>query len=220
MSHRLVRRALSALIITIVVTGLAAAALSAGAFAGFQRRATDALFPSAKTDPRVVVIGMDQKSERVLGQLPWPRSVHAQLANQLAKAGVAGVVWDVVFGGPAKNPADDLAFAAALRNLPAAVLAETGRLGSGSDPSLDQLTGVAGPEPLLAAAASGLAHAEVLPDPADGVVRELPAVVEQGGGSLLPALSLAALQAVHGEHGPPAVRLDGVRAAGRFIPTE
>src|ERR1700676_4529220 len=132
MRRRVLRRAAIALAVAVIVTGLAALGLGAGAFAGFQRRASDALFPSAKTDPQVVVVGMDQKSERALGVPPWPRSVHAQLATQLAKAGAAAVIWDVVFGGPAKNPADDDAFAAALRGVPTAVLAVTGNLGRGS----------------------------------------------------------------------------------------
>jgi adenylate cyclase len=220
MSHRVLRRVASALVVAVVVTGLAVAGLAAGAFAGFERRASDALFPSAKTDPRVVVVGMDQKSERALGVPPWPRSVHAQLAAQLAKAGAAAVVWDVVFSGVSKNPADDDAFAAALQGLPTAVLAETGRLGPGSDPSLDKLTDVAAPDPQLAASASGLAHAEILADPADGVVRLLPLVVEQSDGTLVPSLSLAALRTLHGEHGPLTIHPDGVQAAGRFIPTE
>ena len=222
MSRRVLRRAVSALTVAVVVTGLAAAGLGAGAFAGFQRRASDALFPSAKTDAKVVVVGIDQKSERDprLGPAPWPRSVQAQLATQLGKAGAAAVVWDVVFMGPSRDPADDAAFAAALGALPTAVLAETGRLGAGSDPSLDQLSDVAAPEPRLAAAASGIAHAEVLPDPADGAVRVLPLVVEQADGTLVPSLSLAAFRMLHGERGPLTVSPNGVEAGGRFIPTE
>jgi adenylate cyclase len=220
MSRRVLRRVASALAVAVVVTGLAVAALGPGAFAGFQRRASDALFPSAKTDPRVVVVGIDQKSEQVLGPAPWPRSVQAQLAMQLGKAGAAAVVWDVVFGGASRDPAGDAAFATALGALPTAVLAETGRLGAASDPSLDQLSDVAAPDPPLAAAASGIAHAEVLPDPADGVVRVLPLVVEQAGGTLVPSLSLAAFRTLHGERGPLTISPGGVEAAGRFIPTE
>jgi adenylate cyclase len=219
MNRRMLRRVACALIVAVIVTGLAAAGLSAGAFAGFQRRASDTLFPSAKTDPRVVVVGIDQKSERVLGPAPWPRGIQAELASQLGKAGVGAVVWDVVFGGPSTNPADDAAFTAALRSLPNAVLAETGRLGRASDPSLDQLTTPAAPEAPLAAAASGLAHAEVLPDPADGVVRVLPLVVEANT-TLVPSLSLAAFRALHGERGPLTISPKGVVAGGRFIPTE
>ena len=220
MRRRVLRRVAIAMAIAVVVTILAAAGLSAGAFAGFQRRASDALFPSAKTDPQVLVVGMDQKSERALGVPPWPRSVHAQLADQLAAAGAAAIVWDVVFGNPSSHgPADDSTFAAALQGRPT-VLAEKGTLAPGSDPTLDKLTQLDPSYTPLAAAASGIAHAQILPDPADGVVRILPLVVEQPGGALTPSLSLAALRAMHGETGPVTIRPNGVQAAGRFIPTE
>lgn len=217
MSRRVLRRVACALGVAVVVTALAAVGLGAGAFGGFQRRASDTLFPSAKTDSNVVVVGIDQKSERVLGPYPWPRSVQAQMAAQLAKYVPGAAVWDIVFSG-SKVSADDAAFAAALRGLPSAVLAETGRLGPGSDPTLDTLTDLSTPTPALAGAA--VAHANILLDPADGVVRVLPLVIEQPGGTLIPSLSLAALRTLRGEQGPLTIGRDGVQAAGRLIPTE
>jgi adenylate cyclase len=218
MQRRTIRRIASAVAVALIVTGLAAAGLAVGAFAGFQRRASDALFPSAKTDPRVAVVGIDQQSERAIGPYPWPRAVQAQLAARLAQDGAKVVVWDVVFAGET-NPSNDGALAAALHALPAGVIAETGRLGSGPDAGLDELSQPDQPLPSLAAASS-IGHAEVLPDPTDGVVRELPAVVENANGTLIPSLSLAAFQALRGQSGPVTVRPDGVVAAGRFIPTE
>ncbi len=217
MSRRTLRRVATALAVAVVVTGLAAAGLSAGAFSGFQRRASDAVFPSAKTDPKVVVVGMDPKSERVLGLPPWPRRVQAQLGAAIGKAGAAAVAWDVVFLG-AKD--GDAALGATLGALPNAVLAETGSLGAGSDPTLERLSDVNPPGSQLAGAASAVAHAEVIPDPADGVVRVLPLVVEQADGTLVPSLSLAAFRALHGERGPLTITPKGVEAGGRFIPTE
>ncbi len=220
-SHRrAVRRVASALVITIVVTAIAAVGLAAGAFAGFGRRATDALFPSAHTSSQVVVVGIDQRSESAVGQFPWPRAKEAQLADQLAAAGAKVVVWDVVFAGASKSgPADDAAFEAALRHSPAAVFAETGGLKRGPDPGLEQLENADQPEGAIASEGV-VAHANVLPDPVDGVVRTLPLVVEDANGTPIPALSLAALQAYQGDTSPVTVQRDGVQAAGRFIPTE
>ena len=96
MRRRTVRRLVETAAITAVITLLAAAGLSANAFAGFDRRASDSLFPSARRDPHVVVVGMDAKSVAALGNTPWPRSVHARLARQFAAAGVRAAVWDVV----------------------------------------------------------------------------------------------------------------------------
>ena len=220
MQRRVLRRIVSAVAVAIVVTALAAAGLAVGAFAGFQRRASDSLFPSAKTDPQVVVVGIDQKSEQAIGPYStWPRTIQADLASRLAEAGAKVVVWDVVYAGQS-NPANDAAFAAGLRTLPAAVLAETGRLSPGPDAGLSELTQVSQPLPELAAAATAVAQAQVLPDPTDGVVRMLPLVVEKPNGILIPSLSLAAFQALRGQTGPVTIRPDGVVAAGRFIPTE
>ena len=47
-----IRRILSILALTVSVTAIAAIGLSADVFAGFQRRATDALFPAAPDDLR------------------------------------------------------------------------------------------------------------------------------------------------------------------------
>ncbi len=194
-----------------------------GAFSGFQRRASDALFPSAATSPQVVVVGIDQRSERALNAaFPWSRATEATLADQLAAAGARAVVWDVVFIGPSRDgAADDAALEAGLRSLPATVLAETGGLKPGPDPGLDALAGPTGPyAPIADAAGNTVAETEVLPDPADGVVRTLPLVVELQDGTLVPSLSLAALRALHGDTSALTVQPNGVQAAGRFIPTE
>jgi len=208
-------------VITVVITGLAALGLSADAFSGFERRATDALFPSARTDPEVVVVGIDNKSLQAIGPLPWRRNVQAALADQFAASGVRTAVWDVVFGGEGREPADNAEFADALSNLDAPVLAEqiTTRR-SDVDPTLPAATVDAAPfEQLLDGTGAVTAHAEVTPDPVDGVVRALPAVVDQDG-TLVPSLSVAALRSASGETGPVVIRPDGLQVGGRFVPTE
>jgi adenylate cyclase len=219
--RRGLRRVVEAVAVTAAITALAALALSADAFAGFQRRASDALFPSAKTDRDVVVVGIDNASLQEIGPLPWRRSVHAELARRFADADVQAAVWDVVFGGQGVDPADNADFAAALAELPGAVLAEQiSTRPSERDPSLLEAQAEAAPlEQLVEGTGATVAHAEVTPDPADGVVRSLPAVVDQDG-SLVPGLAVAALRAARGESGPLVVRPDGVQAGGRLVPTE
>ena len=169
----------------------------------------------------MVVVGIDQRSENAIGQqFPWPRAEDALLADQLAAAGAKVVVWDVVFPGASKSgPADDAAFEAAVRRLPATVFAETGGLKPGPDPGLDELVNPTQPERPIAAEGV-VAQVNVFPDPADGVVRTLPLVVEDANGTPIPALSLAALQAYEGDTSPVTLQPKGVQAAGRFIPTE
>ncbi len=50
-------------------------------FAGFQRRATDALFPSAPSDARVVVVGIDGKTIVKYGY-PFPRDLYVDLVSK------------------------------------------------------------------------------------------------------------------------------------------
>ncbi|HEY8215944.1 MAG TPA: adenylate/guanylate cyclase domain-containing protein [Acidimicrobiia bacterium] len=219
--RRTLRRILEAVAVAVVVTALWAVLMSVDAFAGFQRRAADAFFPSARRDPETVVIGLDNKSIRAIGPIPWRRSVHAQLARRLARAGVKSAAWDVVFGGQGLDPADNADFAAALRELPGAVLAEQiSTRPSRIDPTLLDTKVEAAPIGVLVDGTGvAVAHAEVTPDPSDGVVRTIPAVVSQGG-ALVPGLAVAALRSAHGETGPVVIQPDGLQAGRRFVPTE
>jgi len=219
--RRTLRRILEAVAVAGVVTVFAALGLSASAFAGFQRRASDALFPSAKTDPSVVVVGIDNESLRAVGPLPWRRSVHAELARRFAAARVRAAVWDVVFGGEGVAPADNAELAGALAELPGAVLAQQiSSRPSVGDPTLREAKVDAAPLPsLLAGTGAVAAHAEVTPDPSDGVVRGLPAVVDEDG-AIVPGLAVAALRAARGETGPIVLRPDGIQAGGHLVPTE
>jgi adenylate cyclase len=218
--RRLLRRTLSSVLIALLVAGLAAAGLAAGAFGGFQRRAADSLLPSSQTDPRVVVVGMDQASiNSELGLPPWPRSVQGELGRALEEAGAAAVVWDVLFLG-ATEPEADAALAAALEDITAPVLgAEVANFEPGPD-NLYVADDIGGPEELATVGNTTIGHVLVTPDPADGVVRTVPLVVEHDG-ELVPSLSLQALRALAGEENQPVtIRPDGVQAGGRFIPTD
>src|SRR4029450_11171871 len=88
------------------------------------------------------------------------------------------------------------------------------------DPTLLEAKVEAAPiSALLEGTGATVAHAEVTPDPSDGVVRNLPAVVSQSG-SLVPGLAVAALRAAHGESGPIVIQPDALQAGGRLVPTE
>ncbi len=63
---------------------------------------------------RIFIVTIDDASLAALGRWPWPRSVHASAVEQLGRAGVAAVAYDVLFTEPAREPADDEALARAL----------------------------------------------------------------------------------------------------------
>ena len=198
--------------VAVLLALLAFFGLGARLFRGYQLQATDNLYPAASTDGRIVVVGIDRKSIDDIGEpWPWSRTLHARLARQIARAKPAMIVYDVVFQPP---KSDDVELARVFRTTRVVGAAqldlERGR-------RLFVGTGAGGASEIVRAAAD-VGFANITPDPADGVTRSLPLVVEDPSGELLPALSLAALRTVEQLDGALIVRPDGVEIAGRFVP--
>ena len=215
-----IRRLLYAVAVAALVTLLASAGLSAGAFEGFQRRASDALFPSAKTDKRVVVVAFDKATIDYLnGTITPPRDVQAEIGLNLAAAGAAVIAWDVVFTG--EKPEDPV-LTDALSRIPSPVIASTYSSPgdeAGDDGVLDVSVDRGPQQYFIDAGNTQVGHANVINDPTDGVVRGVSLVYDDGR-TFIPALSLAAVRAYFGQTGPPIIRPDGVQIGNRFIPTE
>ena len=227
----LLRRLLTAIAVAVLAAVLAAVGLSAGQFTGYQDRAVDQFFPSAKRDPAVVVVGFDDAAVRRWGYPPWPRSVHARLARQLGAAGAAVVVWDVLFNAPATDSNERTTQAAESADLADALQsvsangATTTILGVAGDLSLQPGSDFRRlvpeyPIDTLRSAASGVAHVKVETADTDGVVRAVPLVVETNDRTLMPSLSLAAVLAYRGAQPQVLVGPKGVQAGGRLVPTE
>jgi adenylate cyclase len=211
-----IRRIVSILALTVSVTALAAIGLNGEVFGGFQRRATDALFPSAPDDPQVVVVGYDSKTIQQYGN-PLPRPVVAQLTNELAAAGAKVIVYDAIFSTEPKDPADDVPFKQALDDAGNVILATQVQVkSSGGDaaPLAKSATGIS--EDL--GTSYTIAHAQANADPSDGVNRSIPLVVDFKN-QFVPALSLEAVARFRGYDGPPTVRPNGVQIGDRFVPT-
>jgi adenylate cyclase len=213
---------MSVLLLTIVVTGISWAGLSAEVFGGFQRRATDALFPGAPTDEHVAVVGIDRESIQALKRpLPWPRGWMADLTDRLSDAGAAVIVFDLVFSQKSDSPSDDAAFAAAIERDGNVVLGEAvtkARAGKKGLPPL-ALVGT-GVYEEFAKGAAGIGHVQVNQDPADGVVRSVSLVFDTKQGDFVPALSLAALMQFRGVQDPIILRPDGLQVGNRLVPTD
>jgi adenylate cyclase len=227
---RILRRLLSAIAIAALATVLAVVGLSNGQYTGFQDRAVDRFFPSAKRDPTVVVVGFDDAAVRRWGYPAWPRSVQARLARQLGAAGAAVVVWDVLFNAPATDSsekptqeAESADLADALQTVSASGV--TTILGVAGDLSLQPGSDFRRlvpeyPIDTLRSAASGVAHVKVETADTDGVVRAVPLVVVTDEGTLMPSLSLAAVLAYRGAQPQVIAGPKGVQAGGRLVPTE
>jgi adenylate cyclase len=201
------------------VTGIAWVGLSAGMFAGFQRRATDALFPSAPSDRDVVVVGIDGKTINEYGATP-SRATVAALTRALTKAGARVVAFDAIYRTELTDDqrTGDALFAEAIDENGNVVLATQATLESGDvAPRATSLTGFAAG---LLKAHFAVGHVQVNADPIDGINRSLPLVVEDPDGQFVPSLSLAAVMQYRGVAGPVIVRPDGVQIGNRFVPTD
>ncbi len=134
--------------------------------------------------PDIVVLEIDNQSIAQLGRWPWPRSVHARLLQEIAKAKPAAVVYDVLF--TESNP-DDAELARAIALSPTylpVLLTDSGR---GAPRTVVE------PVAPLARAAAGLGHINLEVD-SDGIVRSV-AQFEGDADSRWPQLMLTVARA-------------------------
>ncbi|MFT4256139.1 MAG: CHASE2 domain-containing protein [Pseudoxanthomonas sp.] len=118
------------------------------------------------TDPRIVVVAIDDASLSEIGAWPWPRRVHAHLLDRLTEAGARAVLLDMLLTEPALyDPEGDALLARALRRNGRAVLpVYVENAGGGDNPAVELL-----PIPEFAAAAA-MGHADTAID-RDGISR-------------------------------------------------
>ncbi|MFM0175485.1 CHASE2 domain-containing protein [Paraburkholderia sediminicola] len=149
----------------------------------------------------IVVLEIDNASIAQLGRWPWPRSVHAKLLEEIAKAKPAAVIYDVLF--TEANPHDaELGRAIALSPTYLPVLL------TAADDSGRRV--VVEPVAPLAHAAAGLGHINLEVD-SDGIVRSV-ARFEGDADSRWPQLMVPVAQAI--EHG--SLHLNGWQPSHAF----
>lgn len=108
------RRLLVIVAVLAVAGGLVAQAT--GFVRSYERDLVDARFGvrGLKSPPRVVVVGIDDKTfDELEVQWPFRRSLHAELIDALAKAGARTIAYDVQFTEPTPAAADAQAVHAA-----------------------------------------------------------------------------------------------------------
>jgi len=72
----------------------------------------------------IILIAIDEESYNTLQvpmHKPWPRELHAQLLERLARAGAERVIFDVIFGGPSGVQETDQRLASAFGLLPTVI---------------------------------------------------------------------------------------------------
>jgi diguanylate cyclase len=82
-----------------------------------------------KASGDVVLVAIDDRSLREVGQWPWARRHHANLTTSLTKAGANRIFFDVNFAGRS-TAADDALLAKAIKQAPTIVLPVSARFGT------------------------------------------------------------------------------------------
>ena len=121
-----------------------------------------------KTPDNIIVVAIDEPSFQELGlQWPWPRSLHAQLINNLKKAGAKAIAFDVLFVEPSKYPGDDKIFAESIKNAGNVILGAN--ISQIKRKNFTQVI-IVKPLKILEEACNTVALVNFTPDP-DGIIR-------------------------------------------------
>lgn len=176
-------------ITSLVILILVSLAHLAGLFTRWDLSLYDSFFRlRGKQDPGkdVVIAVIDEKSINQIGPLPWPRTVHAQLLQNLQEANT--VAFDLTFGA-AREPAEDEAFAQAIKAQGHVVLASKFSFEKDEDGELLQV--FEPPTPRLMKGAAGLGFVNT-PIDIDQVVRRITLIDSNTFNIPFPSFGLAA----------------------------
>ena len=123
-------------------------------------------FDTHEPSPDILLIGIDDRSIRELGDWPWPRRLHAKLLDRLSTYAPRAVLLDLFLDRASPDPEDDKQLAAAMLRLPVFLpLAHP----ESFDTAIIQNNFVA-PLTLFANNAKGVGHVDITPD-IDGIAR-------------------------------------------------
>jgi adenylate cyclase len=151
---------------------------------------SDQLFAAEPPSPNIVIAGVDDSTLEAYGRwVDWPRRLHAQAIANLSQAGAKVIGFDVIF---ADSSPDDEMLAAAVTSAGNVILAAVGTQtvsGTGAEITYDNFLLPIAP---LEQAASGIGHANIVPD-GDGTVRRLPLIAKSSSGQTYPSFTLAVL---------------------------
>lgn len=116
----------SALKTIVPIAGLAVAAFWSGLLLPLDSRLAEWRMSLAERSPTgtIVLVDIDSKSLREIGQWPWPRDIHATLIDRLLAAEVQEIAFDIDFSNRS-SPAADAALEAALERAGGSVILAT-----------------------------------------------------------------------------------------------
>ena len=174
----------------LAVTVIALAAFAAGMLRPLDHALTDFRFAQITRAPTgsVALIEIDAKSLAAIGAWPWPRRIHAEIADALLRLESGEIVFDIDFSTQS-TPADDLAFEAALQRANGSVIL------AAFNQALDSSSGVVhSNQPLPRFAQHAWTAAVNVRADSDGAIRSFPF------GALLDGVPTASIPAMLGGH--------------------
>jgi CHASE2 domain-containing sensor protein len=196
MSQRFLRRLLVGLSLSFALGLLLNVAFVNGLFTRFQQQSTDFLFKARGDLPanRTVLVAVDDRTLQELSEhgrfFTWPRSLHAQVVEQLTQARARTIAMDILFDVPAPGDAELIQAITAHGNVVQPVAGDPGSV-LPPGPGPQAFRSLIGPTAEIAAASAALGHANQSPD-ADGTVRRAPMFLRVNDQDV-PALPLAAV---------------------------
>jgi adenylate cyclase len=167
-----------------------------GLFTRFQQQSTDFLFKARGELPanRTVLVAVDDRTLQELSEhgrfFTWPRSLHAQVIEQLTVARARTIVLDILFDVPASGDAELIQAITAHGNVVQPVAGDPGTV-LPPGPGPQAFRSLIRPTAEIAAGSPALGHANQSPD-ADGTVRRAPMFVRLNDEDV-PALPLTAV---------------------------
>lgn len=182
-----------------------------GVFSSWSNRLSDRLYAPNSSDPRIVIVAIDDSAMARLGRWPWPRAVHAELIDSISRQGPLVVGYDVNFPEVSDWENDEL-LARSLRLAGNVVLPVELEITNLSDMVVYNSQKVLTPIPTIAVAAARLGHSNT-PQDVDGVVRRVPLEVVAVDGSKVPSFAVQ-IASLGGADIDPS---EGTDKAGRLI---
>ncbi len=143
----------------------------------------------AKVKNQVTIIALDDATVEKYGRWPLPRQAYVDLLNALKPMNAKAIGFDIAFYDPSDNPTQDIAFAAAIKDLGNVYLAMQGGGEGVYGAHAQTWTSVKLPIPILRDAAAGLGAVNVNPE-RDSRVRETQMVINGPDGKQYYGLAL------------------------------
>jgi adenylate cyclase len=179
------------------------------------------LFRNTQTTPskNIVVVGIDDATLSSYGKWSdWSRSLHGLAIYNLTLAGAKVIAYDILFADVSSHDQD---LAKSIGTAGNVVLAGAGSDAQATTGGILSFKEYIQPTTILAKICDEIGHANMEPD-ADGVIRHIPLVIEDGEGKIHPALCLVALSSLFGMPLPDYYTLQNgsLYLFGRNIPVD